>query len=85
MYYLNDVQVTFSKKYDGTMHNIFMNNILYVYFLLKMVLQEGLEGVQLFFQRDNCRLPLSPSLVAKELNIKVSAYHSYSTTVGGVH
>lgn len=46
----------------------------YFYFLLKMVLQEGLEEVQLFFQRDNCRLPLNPSLVAKELNIKVSAY-----------
>ncbi|MCI4379327.1 hypothetical protein PGIGA_G00226650 [Pangasianodon gigas] len=40
----------------------------------QMVLQEGLEGVQLFFQRDNCRLPLNPSLVAKELNIKACSF-----------
>ncbi|KAM9480748.1 phosphatidylinositol 4-phosphate 3-kinase C2 domain-containing subunit alpha isoform 1-T3 [Clarias gariepinus] len=40
----------------------------------QMVLQEGLEGVQVFFQKDNCRLPLSPSLVAKELNIKTCSF-----------
>ncbi|XP_060779986.1 phosphatidylinositol 4-phosphate 3-kinase C2 domain-containing subunit alpha isoform X2 [Neoarius graeffei] len=40
----------------------------------QMVLQEGLERVQLFFQTDNCRLPLSPSLVAKELNIKACSF-----------
>ncbi|KAI5620325.1 phosphatidylinositol 4-phosphate 3-kinase C2 domain-containing subunit alpha isoform X2, partial [Silurus asotus] len=40
----------------------------------QMVLQEGLEGVQLFFQKDTCRLPLSPSLVAKELNIKACSF-----------
>lgn len=42
----------------------------------QVVLQEGLEEVQLFFQRENCRLPLSPSLVAKELNIKVCSFFS---------
>ncbi|XP_062402676.1 phosphatidylinositol 4-phosphate 3-kinase C2 domain-containing subunit alpha [Sardina pilchardus] len=38
------------------------------------VLQEGLERVQSFFQRHNCRLPLSPSLVAKELNVKACSF-----------
>ncbi|KAM6973515.1 phosphatidylinositol 4-phosphate 3-kinase C2 domain-containing subunit alpha [Aplochiton taeniatus] len=38
------------------------------------VLQEGLEGVQSFFHRNSCRLPLSPSLVAKELNIKACSF-----------
>lgn len=38
---------------------------------MQAVLQEGLERVQSFFQKHNCRLPLSPSLVAKELNVKV--------------
>ncbi|XP_063053726.1 phosphatidylinositol 4-phosphate 3-kinase C2 domain-containing subunit alpha [Engraulis encrasicolus] len=38
------------------------------------VLQEGLERVQSFFQRHNCRLPLSPSLVAKELSIKSCSF-----------
>ncbi|KAF0040416.1 hypothetical protein F2P81_006314 [Scophthalmus maximus] len=37
----------------------------------QVALQEGLENVQNFFQKNSCRLPLSPSLVAKELNIKV--------------
>ena len=39
---------------------------------VQVALQEGLENVQSFFQRNTCRLPLSPSLVAKELNIKVT-------------
>uniref|UniRef100_A0A4W4FJ70 Phosphatidylinositol-4-phosphate 3-kinase n=1 Tax=Electrophorus electricus TaxID=8005 RepID=A0A4W4FJ70_ELEEL len=34
----------------------------------------GLERVQSFFQRNTCRLPLSPSLVAKELNIKACSF-----------
>ncbi|XP_028842597.1 phosphatidylinositol 4-phosphate 3-kinase C2 domain-containing subunit alpha [Denticeps clupeoides] len=34
------------------------------------VLQDGLERVQSFFQKHTCRLPLSPSLVATELNVK---------------
>lgn len=38
---------------------------------VQVALQEGLENIQNFFQRNSCRLPLSPSLVAKELNIKV--------------
>lgn len=38
---------------------------------VQVALQEGLENVQNFFQRNSCRLPLSPSLVAKELNLKV--------------
>eukprot|EP00064_Thunnus_orientalis_P005461 superscaffoldBa00000535_g5475 len=37
-------------------------------------LQEGLENVQNFFQRNSCRLPLSPSLVAKELNLKACSF-----------
>uniref|UniRef100_A0A4W4FJ69 Phosphatidylinositol-4-phosphate 3-kinase n=1 Tax=Electrophorus electricus TaxID=8005 RepID=A0A4W4FJ69_ELEEL len=40
----------------------------------QVVLQEGLERVQSFFQRNTCRLPLSPSLVAKELNIKACSF-----------
>uniref|UniRef100_A0A4W6FZ15 Phosphatidylinositol 4-phosphate 3-kinase C2 domain-containing subunit alpha n=1 Tax=Lates calcarifer TaxID=8187 RepID=A0A4W6FZ15_LATCA len=40
----------------------------------QVALQEGLENVQNFFQRNTCRLPLSPSLVAKELNIKACSF-----------
>uniref|UniRef100_A0A3B4BYN7 Phosphatidylinositol 4-phosphate 3-kinase C2 domain-containing subunit alpha n=1 Tax=Pygocentrus nattereri TaxID=42514 RepID=A0A3B4BYN7_PYGNA len=40
----------------------------------QVVLQEGLERVQSYFQRNNCRLPLSPSLVAKELNVKACSF-----------
>ncbi|XP_072552033.1 phosphatidylinositol 4-phosphate 3-kinase C2 domain-containing subunit alpha [Salminus brasiliensis] len=40
----------------------------------QVVLQEGLERVQSFFQRSNCRLPLSPSLVAKKLNVKTCSF-----------
>uniref|UniRef100_A0A8C5AK38 Phosphatidylinositol-4-phosphate 3-kinase, catalytic subunit type 2 alpha n=1 Tax=Gadus morhua TaxID=8049 RepID=A0A8C5AK38_GADMO len=40
----------------------------------RVALQEGLENVQTFFQRNSCRLPLSPSLVAKELNIKACSF-----------
>uniref|UniRef100_A0A4W5KTP2 Phosphatidylinositol-4-phosphate 3-kinase catalytic subunit type 2 alpha n=1 Tax=Hucho hucho TaxID=62062 RepID=A0A4W5KTP2_9TELE len=40
----------------------------------QVVLQEGLERVQSFFQRNSCRLPLSPSLEAKELNIKSCSF-----------
>uniref|UniRef100_A0A8C5FJN3 Phosphatidylinositol-4-phosphate 3-kinase, catalytic subunit type 2 alpha n=1 Tax=Gadus morhua TaxID=8049 RepID=A0A8C5FJN3_GADMO len=42
--------------------------------VLGVALQEGLENVQTFFQRNSCRLPLSPSLVAKELNIKACSF-----------
>uniref|UniRef100_A0A8C1FL83 Phosphatidylinositol-4-phosphate 3-kinase, catalytic subunit type 2 alpha n=1 Tax=Cyprinus carpio carpio TaxID=630221 RepID=A0A8C1FL83_CYPCA len=38
----------------------------------QVVLLEGLERVQSFFQKNSCRLPITPSLVGKELNIKVS-------------
>ncbi|KAL0967958.1 hypothetical protein UPYG_G00260330 [Umbra pygmaea] len=38
------------------------------------VLQEGLERVQSFFQGTTCRLPLCPSLEAKELNIKSCSF-----------
>lgn len=44
---------------------------------VQVALQEGLENVQNFFQRNSCRLPLSPSLVAKELNIKVTHTHTH--------
>ncbi|XP_068595133.1 phosphatidylinositol 4-phosphate 3-kinase C2 domain-containing subunit alpha [Brachionichthys hirsutus] len=40
----------------------------------QVALVEGLENVQNFFQRNTCRLPLSPSLVAKELNIKACSF-----------
>ncbi|XP_051236699.1 phosphatidylinositol 4-phosphate 3-kinase C2 domain-containing subunit alpha [Dicentrarchus labrax] len=40
----------------------------------QVALQEGLENVQNFFQRNSCRLPLSPSLVAKELNFKACSF-----------
>ncbi|XP_072290570.1 phosphatidylinositol 4-phosphate 3-kinase C2 domain-containing subunit alpha [Eucyclogobius newberryi] len=39
-----------------------------------VALQEGLENVQNLFERSSCRLPLSPSLVAKELNIKACSF-----------
>lgn len=39
-----------------------------------MVLLEGLERVQSFFQKNSCRLPITPSLVAKELNIKACSF-----------
>ncbi|XP_037539021.1 phosphatidylinositol 4-phosphate 3-kinase C2 domain-containing subunit alpha [Nematolebias whitei] len=42
----------------------------------QVALQEGLENVQNFFHRNSCRLPLSPSLVAKELNIKACSFFS---------
>uniref|UniRef100_A0A7N8WJN4 Phosphatidylinositol 4-phosphate 3-kinase C2 domain-containing subunit alpha n=1 Tax=Mastacembelus armatus TaxID=205130 RepID=A0A7N8WJN4_9TELE len=42
----------------------------------QVALQEGLENVQNFFQRNTCRLPLSPSLVAKGLNIKACSFFS---------
>uniref|UniRef100_A0A8C9SLC8 Phosphatidylinositol 4-phosphate 3-kinase C2 domain-containing subunit alpha n=1 Tax=Scleropages formosus TaxID=113540 RepID=A0A8C9SLC8_SCLFO len=38
------------------------------------VLQEGLGVVQSFFQKSSCRLPLSPSLVAKGLNVKACSF-----------
>ncbi|XP_064193019.1 phosphatidylinositol 4-phosphate 3-kinase C2 domain-containing subunit alpha [Anguilla rostrata] len=38
------------------------------------VLQDGLERAQSFFHTHTCRLPLSPSLVAKELNIKACSF-----------
>ncbi|XP_076588392.1 phosphatidylinositol 4-phosphate 3-kinase C2 domain-containing subunit alpha [Chaetodon auriga] len=40
----------------------------------QVALLEGLENVQNFFQRNSCRLPLSPSLVAKELNVKACSF-----------
>ncbi|XP_016109145.1 phosphatidylinositol 4-phosphate 3-kinase C2 domain-containing subunit alpha-like [Sinocyclocheilus grahami] len=42
--------------------------------MFKMVLLEGLERVQSFFQKNSCRLPISPSLVTKELNIKACSF-----------
>ncbi|XP_056621944.1 phosphatidylinositol 4-phosphate 3-kinase C2 domain-containing subunit alpha [Triplophysa dalaica] len=40
----------------------------------QVVLLEGLERVQTFFQKNNSRLPISPSLVAKELNVKACSF-----------
>ncbi|XP_032043896.1 phosphatidylinositol 4-phosphate 3-kinase C2 domain-containing subunit alpha [Aythya fuligula] len=39
-------------------------------------LQSGMERVQSFFLKNKCRLPLNPSLVAKELNIKACSFFS---------
>lgn len=36
----------------------------------QVVLQEGMERVQLLFRKNKIRLPLNPSLEAKELNVK---------------
>ncbi|XP_012889575.1 PREDICTED: phosphatidylinositol 4-phosphate 3-kinase C2 domain-containing subunit alpha [Dipodomys ordii] len=46
------------------------------WWLTPVVLQRSMERVQLFFQENNCRLPLKPSLVAKELNIKSCSFFS---------
>ncbi|CAM4585125.1 unnamed protein product [Caretta caretta] len=40
----------------------------------QVVLQSGMERVQSFFMKNKCRLPLSPSLVAKELNVKACSF-----------
>ncbi|XP_060131966.1 phosphatidylinositol 4-phosphate 3-kinase C2 domain-containing subunit alpha [Zootoca vivipara] len=42
----------------------------------QIVLQSGMERVQSIFLKNKCRLPLSPSLVAKELNVKACSYFS---------
>ncbi|KAJ6665023.1 hypothetical protein lerEdw1_005254 [Lerista edwardsae] len=42
----------------------------------QIVLQGGMERVQSFFLKNKCRLPLSPSLFAKELNVKACSYFS---------
>uniref|UniRef100_UPI00398EF5A0 phosphatidylinositol 4-phosphate 3-kinase C2 domain-containing subunit alpha isoform X2 n=1 Tax=Pristiophorus japonicus TaxID=55135 RepID=UPI00398EF5A0 len=41
----------------------------------QVVLQEGMDRVQSFF-KNKCRLPLNPSLVAKELNVKACSFFS---------
>ncbi|KAI1903926.1 hypothetical protein AGOR_G00000440 [Albula goreensis] len=38
------------------------------------VLQDGLGRLRSFFQKQSCRLPLSPSLEAKELNVKACSF-----------
>ncbi|RXN01928.1 Phosphatidylinositol 4-phosphate 3-kinase C2 domain-containing subunit alpha [Acipenser ruthenus] len=40
----------------------------------QIVLQEGMDKVQSFFLKNNCRLPLNPSLVAKEFNVKACSF-----------
>ncbi|XP_063294346.1 phosphatidylinositol 4-phosphate 3-kinase C2 domain-containing subunit alpha [Pelobates fuscus] len=40
----------------------------------QVALQEGMERVQLLFRKSFCRLPLNPSLVARELNTKVCSF-----------
>ncbi|KAM4617398.1 phosphatidylinositol 4-phosphate 3-kinase C2 domain-containing subunit alpha [Discoglossus pictus] len=42
----------------------------------QVVLQEGMERVQFLFLKKKCRLPLNPSLVAKELNVKACSFFS---------
>lgn len=42
----------------------------------QVVLQKSMERVQSFFLRNKCRVPLKPSLVAKELNIKSCSFFS---------
>ncbi|XP_067396787.1 phosphatidylinositol 4-phosphate 3-kinase C2 domain-containing subunit alpha [Emydura macquarii macquarii] len=40
----------------------------------QVILQSGMERVQSFFIKNKCRLPLNPSLVAKELNVKACSF-----------
>ncbi|KAM3919087.1 phosphatidylinositol 4-phosphate 3-kinase C2 domain-containing subunit alpha [Leptodactylus fuscus] len=40
----------------------------------QVVLQEGMERVQLLFRKNKVRLPLNPSLEAKELNVKACSF-----------
>lgn len=40
----------------------------------QVALQEGLENVQNLFEKSSCRLPLCPSLQAKELNLKACSF-----------
>ncbi|XP_069594558.1 phosphatidylinositol 4-phosphate 3-kinase C2 domain-containing subunit alpha isoform X1 [Ranitomeya imitator] len=40
----------------------------------QVVLQEGMERVQLLFRKNNIRLPLNPSMEAKGLNVKVCSF-----------
>ncbi|XP_075694338.1 phosphatidylinositol 4-phosphate 3-kinase C2 domain-containing subunit alpha isoform X2 [Rhinoderma darwinii] len=40
----------------------------------QVVLQEGMERVQLMFRKNKIRLPLNPSLEAKELNVKACSF-----------
>lgn len=42
----------------------------------QVVLQRSMERVQTFLLRHRCRLPLNPSLVAKDLNIKSCSFFS---------
>ncbi|XP_016080648.1 PREDICTED: phosphatidylinositol 4-phosphate 3-kinase C2 domain-containing subunit alpha isoform X2 [Miniopterus natalensis] len=42
----------------------------------QVVLQRSMERVQSFILRNKCRLPLNPSLVAKDLNIKSCSFFS---------
>ncbi|KAM4018291.1 LOW QUALITY PROTEIN: phosphatidylinositol 4-phosphate 3-kinase C2 domain-containing subunit alpha [Anomaloglossus baeobatrachus] len=40
----------------------------------QVALQEGMDRVQLLFQKNNIRLPLNPSLEAKGLNVKLCSF-----------
>ncbi|KAG9463955.1 hypothetical protein GDO78_020733, partial [Eleutherodactylus coqui] len=40
----------------------------------QVLLQEGMDRVQLLLQKNNIRLPLNPSLEAKELNVKACSF-----------
>ncbi|KAG8438439.1 hypothetical protein GDO86_008934, partial [Hymenochirus boettgeri] len=40
----------------------------------QVALQEGMERVQLLLRKSKCRLPLNPSLVANELNVKACSF-----------
>nr|DBA17690.1 TPA: hypothetical protein GDO54_003101 [Pyxicephalus adspersus] len=42
----------------------------------QIALQEGMERVQLLFRKNKIRLPLNPSLEAKELNVKACSFFS---------
>lgn len=57
----------------------------FFFLCLQAALQSGMERVQSFFLKNKCRLPLNPSLVAKELNIKVQHIHSFKTFLSQLH
>ncbi|KAG2461999.1 P3C2A kinase, partial [Polypterus senegalus] len=40
----------------------------------QVVLQEGMERARTFFVKNKCRLPLNPSLEAKEINVKACSF-----------
>lgn len=76
-------QVSVSLYASGSVCDL---NVTVAFMCIQAALVEGLESVQNFFQRNSCRLPLSPSLVAKELNLKAYTHtHTHTQMKMGEH